>query len=338
MNILLTGGAGYIGSHAAVNLIESAHKVIVYDNFSNSHPDVIQKIEQITNSKVDFIEGDIRDKALLKQTLELFKIDGVMHFAGLKAVGESVANPLEYFSNNVEGTINLLSVMKEVGVYKLVFSSSATVYGEPQYLPLDEEHPTSSINPYGRTKLQIEEILFDLANSSKDWSIVCLRYFNPVGAHQSGLIGEDPRGIPNNLMPYITRVADQSLPYLSIFGGDYETLDGSAIRDYIHITDLVEGHKAALDYLKDKIGWYVFNLGTGQGQSVLEMVRAFETVTGCDVPYKITDRREGDVMACYAKTDKANIELHWKAKMDVGEMCSSAWNFQKNSQSIGKAA
>lgn len=329
MNILLTGGLGYIGSHTAVALNEAGHNVILYDNLSNSSVDVLERLQAITKQNQDFIEGDVRDRELLTHVLADKKIDGVVHFAGLKAVGESVEKPVDYFSNNVQGTISLLQAMQQVGIHKLVFSSSATVYGVPEYLPLDESHPTSAVNPYGRSKLHIEEMLQDVAHSDPEWRVICLRYFNPVGAHSSGLIGEDPNGIPNNLMPFISRVAAGLLPELSVFGDDYPTEDGTCIRDYIHVCDLAEGHRAAVDYLETHSGWHAINLGTGQGHSVLEMVHAFTKATEQQVPYKITTRRAGDVAVCYAKTEKAQRELNWKAQRSIEEMCASAWHFQK---------
>lgn len=338
MNILLTGGLGYIGSHTAVTLTEAGHRVILLDNLSNSSLDVLDCLKMITHKPFSFIEGDVRDTLLLKKIFADYHIDSVVHFAGLKAVGESVEKPIEYFSNNVQGTISLLQAMDESGIYKLVFSSSATVYGEPEYLPLDETHPTCATNPYGRSKLHIEEMLKDVSSSNSEWRIVCLRYFNPVGAHSSGLIGEDPNGIPNNLMPYITRVASGVLPVLNVFGDDYPTEDGTAIRDYVHVCDLAEGHSAAIDYLENNRGWYAVNLGTGRGHSVFEMIQAFEKKIGRVLPHKVTARRVGDVAVCYAKTDKAFTDLGWKAQRDLDEMCSSAWYFQNIQSSKDKVA
>lgn len=338
MNILLTGGLGYIGSHTAVTLTEAGHKVILLDNLSNSSLDVLDCLQRIAHRPFSFIEGDVRDAPLLKKTLADYHIDSVVHFAGLKAVGESVERPIEYFANNVQGTISLLKAMNECGVYKLVFSSSATVYGEPEYLPLDETHSTCATNPYGRSKLHIEEILEDVSSSNPEWRIVCLRYFNPVGAHSSGLIGEDPNGIPNNLMPYIARVASGALPELNVFGDDYPTEDGTAIRDYVHVCDLAEGHSAAINYLQNNKGWHAVNLGTGRGHSVFEMVQAFEKTIGRCLPHRVTARRAGDVAVCYAKTDKAYRELGWKAQRNLDEMCSSAWYFQHFQNSKGKVA
>jgi UDP-glucose 4-epimerase len=330
MNILLTGGAGYIGSHAAVVLTEVGHQVLILDNFCNSQRSVLERLAKILGKSVPCVEGDIRDTALVKKVLKDYQIDAVMHFAGLKAVGESVQNPIDYFDNNVGGTISLLQAMRTSNIKTLVFSSSATVYGAPQYLPLDENHPTQATNPYGRSKLHIEEMLADIVVSDTSWHIACLRYFNPVGAHESGLIGEDPNGIPNNLMPYIAQVASGKLAYLNVYGNDYDTPDGSGVRDYIHVMDLAEGHLAALSFIEQQSGLHVFNLGTGKGSSVLEMVKAFEEVSGISIPLKVTARRAGDVATCYAKVDKSSADLSWKATRTLQEMCASTWNFQKN--------
>ncbi len=329
MNILLTGGTGYIGSHTATVLAEAGHRVVLYDNLSNSSADVVDRLEEITGQRMSFVEGDVRDVALLTETLKTHDIDSVIHFAGLKAVGESVEKPIEYYGNNVQGTINLLEAMRDAGVKTVVFSSSATVYGDPQYLPLDEEHPTSATNPYGRSKLQIEEILADVSVSDPQWRIVCLRYFNPVGAHDSGLIGEDPNDIPNNLMPFVAQVAVGKLPRLNVFGDDYPTPDGTGVRDYIHVMDLAEGHLAALEFLQETAGWHAINLGTGQGYSVLDMVKAFEQSCGREVPYVITDRRPGDIATCYALPEKARKSLGWEARRDLKDMCDSTWKFQQ---------
>jgi UDP-glucose 4-epimerase len=328
MNILLTGGAGYIGSHSAVELVKAGHQVVLFDNFCNSQPDVVQRIERITGQSTTLVDGDVRNTALLKQTIQAYTIDAVIHFAGLKAVGESVANPLNYYANNVHGTISLLQAMQESNVKTLVFSSSATVYGNPQYLPIDESHPTSATNPYGRTKLHIEEMLVDVAKSDFEWRIACLRYFNPVGAHETGLIGEDPNGIPNNLMPFVAQVASGKLAYLNVFGNDYPTPDGTGVRDYIHVVDLAEGHLAALNYLNHHAGCHVVNLGTGIGYSVLEMVKGFEAASGIAVPYHVAPRRLGDISACYAKVDKATAQLGWQARRTIEEMCTSTWTWQ----------
>jgi len=302
---------------------------VLYDNLSNSSDQVLEKLSQITGRPIPFVKGDVRDTELLKSMLTSHGIDAVIHFAGLKAVGESVEKPVEYYANNVQGTISLLQAMQSAKVKTLVFSSSATVYGEPQYLPLDENHPTSATNPYGRSKLHIEEILNDLAESDAEWRIACLRYFNPVGAHESGQIGENPNGVPNNLMPYIAQVATGQRPCLSVFGGDYPTEDGTGVRDYIHVMDLVEGHAAALNFLSQTPGWHAINLGTGQGYSVLDMVQAFEKASGCEVPYQIVARRAGDVAACYANPTKASECLNWRAIRSLGDMCASTWRFQQ---------
>ena len=348
MKVLLTGGMGYIGSHTAVVLIEAGHDVVLYDNLSNSKPAVLDSLETITGVRSDFIGGDVRDQQKIQQALIDYNVDAVIHFAGLKAVGESVEKPIEYYENNVVGSISLLKAMSATNIKSIIFSSSATVYGEPQYLPLDEQHPTSATNPYGRCKLQIEEVLEDVAKSDPDWRIVCLRYFNPVGAHKSGLIGEDPNDIPNNLMPYIAQVASGKLPHLNIFGNDYDTKDGTGVRDYIHVTDLAEGHLAALNHLKklqtrEKVNCgqareallgggqlLTYNLGTGTGYSVLQMVKAFQQACGHPIPYKMTQRRPGDIAVCYAKADKAIADLGWQATRALEEMCVSTWRFQQS--------
>jgi UDP-glucose 4-epimerase len=328
MNILLTGGMGYIGSHVAVTLLQAGHHVVIYDNLCNSEAGVLAQIKQITGIKPAFIQADIRATKTLTDVLKDHAIEAVLHFAGLKAVGESVKKPLDYYSNNVEGTVSLLEAMHEVGTRSLVFSGSATVYGEPHYLPLDEAHPLCATNPYGRTKLHIEEMLRDLSISDPLWRIACLRYFNPVGAHESGLIGENPVGIPNNLMPYIARVAAGDLKELSVFGNDYPTSDGTGVRDYIHVMDLAEGHAAALSWLAENPGWHAVNLGTGQGYSVLDMVAEFARASGRAIPYRIVPRRAGDVAACYANPGKALRELGWQARRGLSDMCASTWKFQ----------
>lgn len=330
MRILLTGGAGYIGSHTAVALAAAGHEVVCFDNLSNSRAEVMDRLETITGQSIPLIVGDIRDRTALEQAMRSRAIEAVIHFAGLKAVGEAVAKPLIYYDNNVRGTLSLIEAMIACSVKTLVFSSSATVYGEPQYLPLDESHPTAATNPYGRTKLMIEEMLTDIAAADPDWRIAVLRYFNPVGAHESGLIGEDPNGIPNNLMPFISRVASGRLERLSVFGDDYDTPDGTGVRDYIHVTDLAAGHLAALGAISshnDPIS--TWNLGTGQGYSVLEMVDAFERVNGVSVPYQIAERRPGDVASCYASPDKAKAELGWEAALGLEDMCASIWRFER---------
>jgi UDP-glucose 4-epimerase len=330
MRILLTGGAGYIGSHTAVALIEAGHEVVAFDNLANSKPDAIARVEAITGSPVPLVVGDIRDRAALEAALGTHRIEAVIHFAGIKAVGEAVEKPLIYYDNNVRGTLSLIEAMAATGVRTLVFSSSATVYGEPRYLPLDEDHPTGATNPYGRTKLMIEEMLTDIAAADNGWRIAVLRYFNPVGAHASGAIGEDPNGIPNNLMPFVTRVAAQRLPELAVFGNDYDTPDGTGVRDYIHVVDLAEGHVAALAAVSagDR-PISTWNLGTGQGYSVLELVETFARVNAIPVPYRIAPRRPGDVAACYASPDKARRELGWEAKRDLSDMCASSWRFER---------
>ena len=330
MNILLTGGAGYIGSHTAVVLARAGHNVVLFDNLSNSDATVPGKISSITGTRLPFVHGDVRDTELVAEVLRDHRIEAVIHFAGLKAVGESVEIPLEYYANNVQGTVSLLRAMQRESVKTLLFSSSATVYGLPQYLPIDEAHPTSATNPYGRTKLHVEEMLNDVARSDPAWHIVCLRYFNPVGAHDSGMIGELPHGIPNNLMPFIAQVAAGKRERLNVFGDDYPTADGTGVRDYIHVMDLAEGHAAALHYLRDHPGWDVINLGTGQGYSVLDMVRAFGKASGRDIPYAIGPRRPGDVPECYANPGKAKSLLGWQATRSLDDMCSSTWRFQQN--------
>ncbi|MEP0235201.1 UDP-glucose 4-epimerase GalE [Roseibium sp.] len=330
MTILITGGAGYIGSHCCVTFLEAGHDVVVVDNLSNSRAESLKRVESITGQKVKYEEADIRDRSALEDIMTRYKCTAVVHFAGLKAVGESVAKPLEYYENNVIGTHSLLSAMETVGVHRLIFSSSATVYGEPQFLPLTESHPTGPVNPYGRTKLMVEEMLRDLAASDPKWRFTILRYFNPVGAHSSGLIGENPLGIPNNLMPFITQVADGRREQLSVFGDDYDTADGTGIRDYIHVVDLVEGHLKAHEALSNLTGadnCLTVNLGTGNGYSVLQMVRAFERSSNKSIPYTIAPRREGDVAECYADTSKADQKLSWAAQKDLEAMCHDTWNW-----------
>lgn len=336
MNILLTGGTGYIGSHTAVVLAQAGHTVVLFDNLSNSKREVVDRLETILGERPLFIQGDIRDRALLAEVLASQNIDAVVHFAGLKAVGESVTMPLEYYHNNVYGSLCLIQAMQDAGVKRLVFSSSATVYGEPKYLPIDEAHPTAPTNPYGWNKLHIEQMLSDLAEADPAWRIASLRYFNPVGAHESGLIGEDPNGIPNNLMPYIARVAAGKLPHLNVFGNDYPTPDGTGIRDYIHVMDLAEGHLAALAHLDSQPNAHeFFNLGTGKGNSVLEMVAAFEKAIGQTIPYKIQDRRNGDTSEIFAEANKANVQLSWSIKRSLPHICESAWHFQASQDGSG---
>jgi len=335
LNILLTGGTGYIGSHTAVVLANAGHSVVLFDNFCNSNKSVSNRINQITNQSIPCIQGDVRDTDLLIKTLTEFKTEAVIHFAGLKAVGESGQEPLKYYDNNVAGSISLLEAMKQVNVKTIVFSSSATVYGEPQYLPYDEEHPLNPINTYGRTKLQVEEILQDLASSDPEWSIALLRYFNPVGAHESGLIGEDPNGIPNNLMPYIMQVAAGKLPYLSIFGNDYDTRDGTGERDYIHVVDLAEGHLAALDYLQNYKGCETFNLGTGKPVSVMNLLGAYERACGKRIPTKLATRRAGDLAIYYAEAFKAKERMGWEASRTIADICASSFHWQATLDNMG---
>lgn len=328
MKILLTGGLGYIGSHTATVLLAAGHEVVIIDNLTNSRIEVVEKLQRLGGRAIAFIEADIRETEVVAATLTQYAVEAVIHFAGLKAVGESVEKPVEYFACNVCGTVSLLQAMRSAGTRTLVFSSSATVYGDPHYLPLDEEHPTSATNPYGRSKLHIEEMLRDVAASHSSWRIVCLRYFNPVGAHPSGLIGEDPSDIPNNLMPYIAQVANGQLPQLRIFGKDYPTPDGTGVRDYIHVMDLAEGHQSALEFLSTNPGWHAFNLGTGQGYSVLEMIQAFAQASGKTIAYQFVERRPGDVASCFAKADKARNLLGWTAERSLEDMCTSTWRFQ----------
>ncbi len=331
MKILVTGGAGYIGSHTCLVLLEAGHEVVVYDNLSNSSAEAVRRVEKLSGRPAPLVVGDIRDRALLQRTLSKEGCEAVIHFAGLKAVGESVEQPLRYYDNNVGGTISLLQAMEECRVHRLVFSSSATVYGEPQRLPLDESHPLSATNPYGRSKLIIEDMLRDLCRADPDWRVALLRYFNPVGAHESGEIGEDPQGIPNNLMPFVAQVAVGLRDELQVWGDDYDTPDGTGVRDYIHVMDLAEGHLAALEYLQraDAAGCTAINLGTGQGYSVLDMVRAFEAASGREVPYRIAARRPGDVAACWADPTLARELLGWSARCGIGEMCRDHWNWQQ---------
>jgi UDP-glucose 4-epimerase len=327
--ILVTGGAGYIGSHTVLKLLETDHQVIVLDNLCNASSESLNRVEALTGKKITFVEGDIRDNTVLELLFSKHKIDSVIHFAGLKAVGESVEQPLKYYENNVYGTLTLCKVMQAHGVKNLVFSSSATVYGDPVELPLREDMPTGQpTNPYGQSKLMVELVLRDVHKSDNNWNIALLRYFNPAGAHPSGRIGEDPNGIPNNLMPFITQVATGKREFLSIFGDDYDTPDGTGVRDYIHVEDLAAGHLKALEKLKQNIGLVTYNLGTGVGYSVLDMVKEFEKQSGKAVPYKMVPRREGDVAACYAEPALAATELNWKADLDLKEMCRDSWKWQ----------
>lgn len=327
--ILVTGGTGYIGSHACVELINAGHEVLVLDNFSNSQAHVIDRIKQITGKAPVLIEGDVRDEALLRNLFAEHAFEAVMHFAGLKAVGESVAHPLWYYDNNVLGSVTLLRVMQDFNVKQFVFSSSATVYGDPASVPIREGFPLSATNPYGASKLMVEDILRDLAASDPDWRIAILRYFNPVGAHESGLIGENPNGIPNNLMPYITQVAQGQREFLSVFGSDYPTVDGTGVRDYIHVVDLVIGHLRALERLTKEPGVFTCNLGTGQGYSVLQIVKAFESASGKTVTYQLVARRPGDVAASYTDPAYAEQSLNWKATRGIEQMCVDSWRWQQ---------
>lgn len=328
MSILVTGGAGYIGSHTVVELIKLGKEVVIVDNLSNSSILVLDRIEEITGKRPTFYELDVADKAALRSVFEKESIEAAIHFAGYKAVGESVEKPVMYYENNIMSTLALVEVMAEFGVKKIVFSSSATVYGLNNLSPLLENMPTSATNPYGYTKVMLEQILRDLEVSDKEWSVALLRYFNPIGAHESGLIGEDPAGIPNNLMPFIAQVAVGKRAELSVFGNDYDTVDGTGVRDYIHVVDLALGHIKALEKISDTTGVYTYNLGSGQGTSVLELVQAFEKVNGVKVPYKIVDRRPGDVATCYANADKALAELNWKTEKTIEDMCRDTWNWQ----------
>lgn len=333
MSVLVTGGAGYIGSHTVVELLNRGEKIIIVDNFSNSKPEMLDKIRKITNKDFKFYEVDLLDRENLDKVFaENSDIESVIHFAGLKAVGESVEKPIEYYHNNITGTLILLDVMKKYNCKKIVFSSSATVYGDPATVPIKEDFPLSTTNPYGSTKLMIEQILRDVYISDNDWSIILLRYFNPIGAHESGLIGENPNGIPNNLLPYINQVACGKLECLSVFGNDYDTVDGTGVRDYIHVVDLAKGHLKALDKARNSNGVEAYNLGTGTGYSVLQIVKAFEDATGVEVKYKIVKRRPGDIATCYADPTKAKNELGWTAEKGIEEMCKDAWRFTQNNK------
>ena len=330
MKILVTGGTGYIGSHTCVELLNEGYEIVVIDNLSNSKIEVVDKIKKITNKDFKFYEGDCCNKNILTKIFSENNIDAVIHFAGLKAVGESVEKPIMYYRNNLDSTLTLLEVMNEYNVKKIAFSSSATVYGKPKSLPIREDFPLSTTNPYGTTKLVIEGILRDLYNSDNNWSIAILRYFNPIGAHKSGLIGENPNDIPNNLMPYIVKVATHELECLSVFGNDYDTHDGTGVRDYIHVVDLARGHIKAIEKVLNDKGVDAYNLGTGVGYSVLDLVNTFIKVNNVDVNYKITDRRPGDIDACYAEPAYAKEKLNWEAKLGIEDMCRDAYNFVKN--------
>ena len=331
MNVLVTGGAGYIGSHTCVELLEKGYGVVVVDNLCNSNPESLRRVEALTGKTVKFYEGDVRDEQLLEKIFRENTIDCVIHFAGLKAVGESVSMPWKYYDNNLNSTLVLTKVMEKVGMKKLIFSSSATVYTADNEMPLQETSRTGGCtNPYGWTKYMTEQILSGMAFADKDWSVCLLRYFNPIGAHESGRIGEDPRGIPNNLMPYITQVAVGRREKLSVYGNDYDTHDGTGVRDYIHVVDLAKGHVAAVDYVSKNSGCEVFNLGTGTGYSVLDMVKAFRDVNQVELPYQIVERRPGDIGTCYADPKKSQELLGWKAEKTLSDMCRDAWNWQKN--------
>lgn len=329
MKILVTGGAGYIGSHTCVELLENDYEVVILDNLYNSSEKAVNRIEKITNKKVTFYKTDLLNKEEMNAIFEKEKIDAVIHFAGLKAVGESVRKPLEYYQNNITGTLNLIDVMKKQNVKNIIFSSSATVYGNPASIPITEECPKGvCTNPYGWTKWMLEQILSDVYTSDSEWNVMLLRYFNPIGAHESGLIGEDPKGIPNNLLPYVAQVAIGKLECVGVFGNDYDTPDGTGVRDYIHVVDLAKGHVKALEKIKEKAGLKVYNLGTGNGYSVLDVIHAFEKACGHTIPYQIKPRREGDIATCYSKCDKAKDELGWEAQYNLDDMVSSSWKWQ----------
>ena len=329
MAILVTGGAGFIGSHTCVELLEAGEEVVVLDNLSNASPKSLDRVREITGRDLVFYEGDIRDRDLLGKIFEKEEISCVIHFAGLKAVGESVRKPWEYYDNNISGTLTLVDAMRNGGCKNIIFSSSATVYGTPAQIPITEECPKGQCtNPYGWTKSMLEQILSDIYKADPEWNVVLLRYFNPIGAHKSGRIGENPNGIPNNLMPYITQVAVGKLEKLRVFGNDYDTPDGTGVRDYIHVMDLADGHVAALRKIRENAGLCIYNLGTGQGYSVLDVVRNFEAATGVKIPYEIAPRREGDIAVCYADPSKAKAELGWEAKYGIAEMCADSWRWQ----------
>ena len=331
MNILLCGGAGYIGSHTAIELDKAGHSVVVVDNLVNSNPESLRRVGKIIGKEIPFYEADVRDAEALDKIFKENKIDAVIHFAGLKAVGESVAKPLEYYHNNMTGTFILMDVMRKNGVKNIIFSSPATVYGDPAIIPITEECPKGQCtNPYGQTKSMLEQVMIDVQKADPEWNVVLLRYFNPIGAHQSGTIGENPNGIPNNLMPYITQTAVGKRKELGVFGNDYDTPDGTGVRDYIHVCDLASGHVAALKAIDRKCGLAIYNLGTGHGYSVLDVVKAFIKVNGVDVPYVIKPRRAGDIATCYCDPAKAKAELGWEAKYGIEDMCRDSWNWQKN--------
>lgn len=331
MKILLTGGAGYIGSHTAIELYKAGHEVLVVDNLINSKEEAIRRVERIIGKNIPFYKKDVRDREAMDRIFKENRIDAVIHFAGLKAVGESVAKPLEYYENNMNATFVLLDVMRNNGCKNIIFSSSATVYGDPAIIPITEECPKGKCtNPYGQTKSMLEEVMIDVQKADREWNVVLLRYFNPIGAHSSGLIGENPNGIPNNLMPYITQTAIGIRKELGVFGNDYDTPDGTGVRDYIHVCDLAAGHVAALKAIENKAGLAIYNLGTGHGYSVLDVVKAFEKANGLKVPYSIKPRRPGDIATCYCNPAKAKAELGWEAQFGIEDMCRDSWNFQKN--------
>lgn len=330
MSILVTGGAGFIGSHTCVELLEQGYEVVVVDNLCNSSEESLERVKEITGKKITFYQVDLLDRTALQEVFEKETIDSVIHFAGLKAVGESVAKPMEYYWNNITGTLVLLDVMREHGVKNIVFSSSATVYGDPATVPIREDFPLSVTNPYGRTKLMLEDILRDVYRADSQWNIIILRYFNPIGAHESGRIGEDPKGLPNNLAPYITKVAAGKLAVLGVFGDDYDTPDGTGVRDYIHVVDLAQGHVKSIERLQRNPGICTYNLGTGKGYSVLDLVKEFSKACEMEIPYEIKPRRPGDIATCYADPSLAEQELGWKAKKGLTEMCADAWRWQKN--------
>lgn len=331
MAILVTGGAGYIGSHTCVELLNAGYEVVVLDNLSNSSEKSLDRVKQITGKSVKFYKGDILDRDILAKVFENEDIDGCIHFAGLKAVGESVVKPWEYYNNNVTGTLTLVDEMRKHGCKNIIFSSSATVYGDPAIIPITEECPKGTCtNPYGWSKSMLEQMLSDIQKADPEWNVILLRYFNPIGAHKSGLIGENPNGIPNNLMPYITQVAVGKLKELGVFGDDYDTPDGTGVRDYIHVVDLAIGHVKALDKIKENVGLGIYNLGTGVGYSVLDIVKNFEAANGVKIPYVIKDRRAGDIATCYSDATKAKEELGWTAQYGIKEMCADSWNWQKN--------
>jgi len=327
--ILITGGTGYIGSHTAVEMMAAGHDILIVDNLSNSKISVLDRIEKITGCRPDFVKADIRDRSALHNIFSNYHFDAVIHFAGLKAVGESVSTPLTYYDNNVAGSVSLIECMAEAGVKRIVFSSSATVYGDPASVPIREDFPLTATNPYGRTKLIVEDILRDIVASDPDWHVGLLRYFNPVGAHSTGMIGEDPVGIPNNLMPYVAQVAVGRRKELSVFGNDYPTADGTGVRDYIHVVDLARGHLAAYQALREHAGVLTVNLGTGRGHSVLEVIRAFSKASGKSVPYRFVERRSGDVAQCYADPTRARDTLGWQAQLGIEDMCADTWRWQQ---------